>query len=466
MTSDLFSEFGPFDKKDWQKQAEKELKGKPDALPEWKTETGVQFEHYCTADDLDQEKVQELQNYQKKIPGWINMPVLDFTNARDTNARIISALNSGADAIFLNLADSPLSRCEFPKLLHSIRLSDTAIYFNTTEDCNQLFTEISKNAGYYLKGGVASDPIAHWMLTGKPYEAALKSVVSLYKNTKNMKEFRPVMVDGNCYHNAGADPVQELAFTVSAAVCYIDMLTDEGISALTAFNRLLFSVSVGPEYLTEIAKLRALRFLLGKVAIAYNLPDELASPFVHARTSSFYHSTILPHTNMIRVSSEAMSAVMGGCNALSVEPYVQNADPGDSFPRRIAGNVSSLLRYESYLRNVADPAAGSYLIESMSLKLADAAWILFLEIEKKGGLIACFESGFIQEKLDLAYKQKLADLRNDSVIIGVNKYQVKTDKEAAASSAETTEGKTVQGLRLLSDRNLANAWQSGNTAFN
>lgn len=466
MTSDLFPEFGPFDKKDWQKQAEKELKGKPDALPEWKTETGVQFEHYCTADDLDPERVQELQNYQKKIPGWLNMPVLDFTDARDTNSRIIAALTGGADAIFLNLADTPLSRCEFPKLLHSVRLSDTAIYFHTTEDGSRLFTEISKNAGYYLKGGVAFDPLAHWMTTGKPYEAALKSVVDLHNKSRNMKEFRPVMVDGSCYHNAGADPVQELAFVISHAVCYMDMLTDEGISPLPAFNRFLFSVSIGPDYLTQIAKLRALRFLLGKVATAFNLPGELASPFIQARTSSFYHSAILPHTNMIRVSSEALSAVIGGCNALTVEPYIKNADPGDSFPHRIAGNVSSLLRYESYLAQVADPAAGSYLMESMSLKIADAAWLLFLEMEKKGGLIPCFKSGFIQERLDLAYKQKLADLHSGQVIIGVNKYQLKTDVATTTSISETSEGKTFEGLRLLTERNLATAWQSGHTAFN
>ena len=281
-----------------------------------------------------------------------------------------------------------------------------------------------------------------------------------------MKEFRPVMIDGNRYHNAGADTVQELAFVVSATVCYMDMLTDEGISALPAFNRFLFSVPIGPDYLTQIAKLRALRSLLGKVAAAYSLPAELASPFIQARTSSFYHSAVLPHTNMIRASSEAMSAVIGGGNALTIDHYVKNTDPDDSFPGRIASNVSSLLRYEGYLGDIADPAAGSYLIENMSLKIADAAWVLFLEMEKKGGIIPCFESGFIQDKLDLTYKQKLAALHSGRVVIGVNKYQFKTDVEATASPTETTEEKTVQGLRLLTDRNLAAAWQSGNIALN
>jgi methylmalonyl-CoA mutase len=466
MTSDLFSEFGPLLKKDWQKQVEKELKGRAGSLPEWKTDIGISFEHYCTGDDLDHKRVEEVQRFQRITPGWFNIPELDFTDARDTNSRIVAALDGGADAILLNLANTPFSQCEFPKLLHSIRLSETAIYFHSSEDCYQIFTEISKNAGYYLKGGIAFDPIAHWMLTGKPYETAVKSASALYKFTKNMKEFRPVMVNGSCYHNAGADPVQELALIVSAAVCYMDMLTDEGISALPAFNRLLFSVSVGPEYLTEITKLRALRYLLRKVATAYQLPDEIASPFIHVRTSSFYHSPTLPHTNMIRSSSEAISAVIGGCNALSVAPYTQQTDSLDSSPGRIASNVSSVLRYESYLAHVADPAAGSYLMESISLKLADAAWLLFLEMEKKGGLIPCFKSGYIQDKLDSAYSQKLAGLHNDRVVVGVNEYLYKTDIETVVSYADASDDIPVQGLRLLKDRNLAAAWHSGNTASN
>ncbi|MCF2487301.1 methylmalonyl-CoA mutase family protein [Dyadobacter sp. CY347] len=383
-----FSNFSPSGKDAWEKQAEKELKGRLKTLSDWIIGADLHLDPYVTRSDIAPEKMAAMQACQKKIPGWQNLPVVNFTEPRQTNAAMKHALENGADGIMLDLGNASVAHCEFPKLLHGIRLSDTAVYFKTNENAADVFKEISKNAGYYLKGGIASDPVAHEMHTGKSSGNSIDAIVSVLNQSRNMREFRAYMVEGHLFHNNGVTPVQELALLLSATVNYLDLITDKGISPLTAFNRGLFAISIGTNFLSEIAKLRAFRFLLRKIANAYQLPAELCTPFIQAQTSTFHDAESASYTNMIRSASEAMSAVMGGCNALTVRPYDEQTNDRGDFSARIARNVSSVLAHESALAYVADPAAGSYMLEKMSLDMAAKAWELFLEMEESGGFQA------------------------------------------------------------------------------
>jgi methylmalonyl-CoA mutase len=449
MTSHLFSEFGPADKSTWEKQAMKELKDKFSKATTWKIAFGVDGGSYHTSEDLDPRKAAEMQQCQKKVPGWLNMPVIIFSNPTTTNVVCKNALQNGADAIVINLADTPFVKCEFPKLLHGIRLSDTPVFFQTTGDCDGLLSHITKNAGYYLKGGIAQDPIAHQMRSGVPFDPSMASIASVLNRTKNMREFRPLMVETHIFHNNGADPVQELALMLASTVTYLDHLTDAGISPLTAFNRILFSVSVGTQYLTEIAKLRAARYLLNKISRAYSLPDELCIPFIHAKTSSFYNTTTSPHTNIVRTCAEAMSAVLGGCNAITVSAFDQTEEHSGEFASRIARNVSSVLKYESMIGTVADPAAGSYMLENMSLSLAEAAWTKFLDIEEKGGLLSALENGYVHSMLQKAMEAKVGYTENKSVLHGLNPFA-----DAKNQDREVSDRSAQSASKLLHDQTL------------
>jgi methylmalonyl-CoA mutase len=451
MSGSLFSEFAPSSKTIWEKLAQKELKGKLGELPSWTIAAHVSIDPYLTSGELDAEKTADLQQAQKTLPGWLNMPEIVLTDPRKTNAIIKKALENGAQAILLDLGNTELDHCEFPKLLHGLRLSDTPVFFKTDKNAGQLFAEISKHAGYYLKGGLAFDPISHWMLTGRSFSESITSISELLHQTRNMREFRPYMVQTHLYHNNGADPVQELAFAIAAAATYMDLLTDLGITPLLAFNRILFSISVGPQYLTEIAKLRAFRYLLQKISRAYGLPDELCTPFLQARTSLFYHAGSAMHTNMIRSSCEAMSAVIGGCNALTVQAFDDHFGAPDDFSRRIAQNVSSVLCHESALSLVADPAAGSFLLETMSLKIADEAWKMFLKIEEMGGLIKCFENGFVQSALKKSFDQKVQGLNQNQVMVGVNRFTQAENKEIHHSKTNPASADGLLSEHFLSD---------------
>jgi methylmalonyl-CoA mutase len=422
MSAGLFSEFSPSDKTSWQKMALTELKGKVQILSQWQPAAGLIFDPYLTRHQLDEDKLIGMQNAQRKNAGWINMPATRFTEAKQTNLLLKDALQNGADAVLIDLTGIPVDRCELPKLLHGIRLSDHAVFLNSAEDSERLFTEISKHAGYYLKGGIAFDPLAAWMRTGNAFEPYFDRIARLITHTRNMREFRPSMVETHIYHNSGADPVQELAFTIASAATHMDLLTGRGLSPLLAFNRTFVSVSVGTQHLTEIAKLRALRLLLQSISRAYKLPDELCVPFIHASTSEFYQTAESAHTNIVRATSEAMSAVIGGCDALTVLSHDQQIKTPDAFSARVARNVSSVMAAESLLDRVADPAAGSYALEDMSVKLAEAAWAKFVEIEEQGGLVRCFENGIIQRQLRESLQEKADLLHSGQVMVGVNRF--------------------------------------------
>jgi methylmalonyl-CoA mutase len=457
MSGKLFSAFTATDKAAWQRQADKETKGAIHELNRIKISESDSIDPYVTFPELDHAAVKDLQNSQKKIPGWLNMPLIK-SKGENTNFKIHNALQAGAQAVLLEMKDSDSDNNQFYKLLDGIRLSDTPVYIKTSQNPVSVFNAISKGAGYYLKGGIANDPLAHWMRTGDSYDQSIANIAELLNITGDMREFRPLMVESHLFQRSGATVVQELAAITGTMVCYLDQLTDLGIPAQQVVNRLFFSVSVGTEYLTEIAKLRALRYLYTKVCRGYELPEALCSAYIHAETSSFYESAAVPHTNMIRATSEAMSAVTGGCDALTVHRYSESLPDTDNFPERIALNVSSLIANESYLSQVADPAAGSFFIENLSLKIADAAWSLFLQWEETGSIIQAFKEGLIQDDIEKSCQAKIAELQNGRVMIGVNKFNEEGLDGNYPQSSAVIDKKERNGLRLLTERNLAEEW--------
>ncbi|WP_409021312.1 methylmalonyl-CoA mutase [Dyadobacter sp. CY261] len=173
------------------------------------------------------------------------------------------------------------------------------------------------------------------------------------------------------------DPVMQLTCALLFLTDRLKELASEGISPLQAFEQIAFSVPIGPHYLTEIAKLRALRYLLQKISIAFEISDRLATPFIHAQTSLHYSENNTDYTNLVRSAAEAMSAVIGGCDALTVLPF--SDDAGNALAQRLATHVSYILEHESFFAKVADPAAGSYALEDMTCKLCASAWGDFLQ---------------------------------------------------------------------------------------
>jgi methylmalonyl-CoA mutase len=189
---------------------------------------------------------------------------------------------------------------------------------------------------------------------------------------------------------------------------YLTQLTGRGLSADIAASKIRFSFGIGSNYLSEIAKLRAARLLWSVITNGFQPADrESIKMDIHCVTSEWNKTVQDPYVNLLRTQTEAMSAILGGADSLTVEPFDITFRKPDEFSERIARNQQLILKEESYFDKVADPAAGSYYIEYLTYLIAENTWKLFLEIEEKGGFLSSQKSGLIQKKLsESAAKRK------------------------------------------------------------
>ncbi|MEI7583811.1 methylmalonyl-CoA mutase family protein [Runella sp.] len=478
MNLPLFSEFSSADKAAWKQQAVKDLKGKDfNANLQWISAEGLVVEPYYAAEDLNDDRLSEVQSVQQKPMGWLNQPVIIYENEKETNAKMKAVLQKGADALVLDLGSEEVGEIEFSKLFNGLKLSDFPVYFQTNGQETSVMTALLKFIPFQMKGGFADDGLARWMVLGRLPETHFEELAALVKKTQSSPQFRIVCVSSHPFHNAGANAVQELAFTLASAVTYMDKLTDLGLTAEEVSAKLYFSVSTGTNYFMEIAKLRALRYLWEKVSLQFRaggVPPEVleleqqtlnpklqtVNTFIHAQTSTFYSSAITPDSNMLRATTEAMSAVMGGCNALTVHAYDESLKTQDDFSERIARNISTLLKEEAHLDKAVDPAAGSYYLEHLTLQLIDAAWDLFLKVEEKGGLMAAFEENFIQNQVESNFEATLSALQtNKRVMIGVNKFRVEESMKHNFVNVLNVDKVEVEIFKLLKNKRISQTFE-------
>ncbi len=278
-----------------------------------------------------------------------------------------------------------------------------------------------------LKGTLGGDPIGHLARVGELNCSIERAVENLGKiaayNAKNAPEFAACAVNTLVYNKAGASAVEELAAAIATGVEYMRAFMAQGMSADDAAKQIVFVLSVGPQFFMEIAKLRAARLMWTQAAHALGATPEAAKMRVLSRTG-FYNKTVHdPYVNMLRTTTEAFSAVVGGADALSVGAFDEVVRPADEFSRRIARNQSLVLSEECELRQVVDPAGGSYFIETLTKELAEKSWALFQEIEKQGGIISALKAGFIQQQIakTAAARLKKFNQRREN-LVGTNLY--------------------------------------------
>ena len=257
-------------------------------------------------------------------------------------------------------------------------------------------------------------------LPGDAFEVAASNI----EIAKSAPEFYGITINSSQFLNAGANAVQELAFTLNMAAEYIDQLSELALSMEHIIPSIEFSMAIGTNYFFEIAKLRALRILFYQLTTAYGMTDfNPGTLSIHSHSSIWSKSIIDPHVNMLRNTTEAMSAIIGGCNSITIDAYDNKYVRPNSYSRRISRNISSIIKEESYLDKVADPSAGAYYIEKITDELVQHSWHLFKEIEAKGGFMKSFESGIIQQeikKVRVLKEQRIASRRD--IFVGANQY--------------------------------------------
>lgn len=278
-----------------------------------------------------------------------------------------------------------------------------------------------------LRGCIEMDPLGS--LAGKGslvvgLDQAMKEMAALTTYAAvNAPGLQTIGVQGTVYADGGASVVQELTFALATGVEYLKRLSEAGFTPASAARHLRMALSVGSNFFLEIAKFRAARLLWDQVLEGFGVPAEERALHLHARTATYNKTQLDPHANMLRVTSEAFAAVVGGCDSLHVSPFDEVTRMPDAFSRRIARNVQIILMEECDLTQVLDPAGGSYAVESLTHEVAQSAWGLFQEVEKLGGMAKALAEGFPQEQVAATAKQrqKLLAQRRE-VLVGTNQY--------------------------------------------
>ena len=464
----LFEEFPPSDPSDWEREIVKDLGGKDVSALDWKPYEGFAVKPFYTADDMD-----GLGYLTEALPGefpyvrgtaggknpWRIDERITAPSPSDANRLALGALENGADSLTFVCEVSggaiygiPLQTAsDMSKLLKKIPLEDVALNFRAGDGAAGILAlfliEAEKRGADFgkLSGSVESDPLERLALTGRlpgGENGSFKRLGILVSYVADRApSLKTILVNGGVFHDSGASAVEELAFTLASGVEYMSRLAAEGLSPDTIAAQMKFSFSVGSNYFMEIAKLRAARLLWAEIVDRYEPAREESKRMrAEARTSSWNKTVFDPYVNLLRGTVEAMAASIGGGEAISVLPLdAVYREPGE-FTLRMARNTQLILKHESYLDRVKDPASGSYYIEKLTDSIAAASLELFLEVEKQGGFVEAFKNGFVRERIEKtrAARDARIAVRAD-VFVGVNQYPNinEKDPELSAPVSET-----------------------------
>ena len=416
----LFAVFNPVTKQEWMEKVGIDLKGADfDKKLVWKNLSKIKIQPFYNAED----KQDYVANTGENSQSLINFRSIAVDSAESGNMLALNALEEGINGLLFTVD----KRISVADLLKGIDLNKITVSFILRTDVVAFasgFFELVKGqniATDNLKGFIDLEIISDYLTQGNIEENQFDTVTELVKLAGDYPNFKMLTISGSEYLDSGANQVQEVAYTLSSLVFLIEKLRDRGIPEQEVFDNLNFKLAIGSEYFVEIGKFRAFNSLLAEVAGKYGI-TEYAHTII-AKTSIWSKSVTDSHTNLLRATTEAMSAILGNVDAVLIDAYDKEFSDTSDFSSRIAGNISTILKEESYLGKVTNPVDGSYYIEEVSAKIAAKALELFKAIEENGGFYKSFESELIQQQIAEIRQEKIKLIGQRRLpMVGVNKY--------------------------------------------
>ncbi len=410
----LFDNFDPVSSKQWKQKIQFELDGADyNQTLIWNSPEDIQVKPFYHGDEF--KGVAAVHTKASEFRICQNIFVHDLTKS---NLRAIDSIDRGAESIRFTIKDENV---DVAKLLENIPLEKIAIYFNLTflsVDFVKKIDALAKktNAKIFCNldpiGQLAKD--GNWFATKEKNNFETLNLLSTAATNVSL-----ISINGGLYQNAGANMVQQIAYSLAHANEYFNRITNIN-------QTIVFEISVGTNYFFEIAKLRALRLLFNLIAKEYDHNFDchlLVSPTKRNKTIYDYN------VNMLRTTTECMSAILGGADAIANLPYDALYHKDNEFGDRIARNQLLILKHESYFDKVNNPADGSYYIETLTNQLAEKALALFKDIEANGGFLKQLNEGVIKKKIQESAdkEQNLFDAGKE-ILLGTNKYPNKKDR--------------------------------------
>jgi len=457
---------------DWARAAARSAPGGQVGALGWQTPDGITVKPlYTAADTQDLPYANTLPGFEPYLRGpqatmyavrpWTIRQYAGFSTAEESNAFYRKALAAGGQGVSVafDLATHRGYDSDHPRVTGDVGKAGVAI--DSVEDMKILFNGIALDkvsvsmtmngavlpvlAGYVvaaeeqgvsqdqLSGTIQNDILKEFMVRNTyiyPPAPSMRIIGDIIEYTaKHMPKFNSISISGYHMQEAGANQALELAFTLADGKEYVRTAIAKGLDVDDFAGRLSFFWAIGMNFYLEVAKMRAARLLWWRIMKGFNAkkPKSLMLR-THCQTSGWSLTEQDPYNNVVRTTIEAMAAVFGGTQSLHTNSFDEAIALPTEFSSRIARNTQLIIQEETHIPNVIDPWAGSYMMEKLTQDMADAAWVIIEEVEALGGMTKAVDSGWAKLKIEAAAAEKQARIDSgQDVIVGVNKYKLKTE---------------------------------------
>lgn len=432
----LFDMFPPVTTDEWMAKINVDLKGADfNKKLVWRTNEGFNVMPFYRKEDL--EGLATLGTMPGQFPyvrgtkdnnDWLIRQQILGDTAAEVNANAKHAIDKGVESLGICMCDRELS--DLARILEGIDLKKVEVNVcccqrKAVEVAKELVAIVEKaGATDSFKGSIGFNPFKRLLKRGlDPQNDIKETALALYKTVSPVAGLRCFAVDSFLLNNAGAYITQELGYALAWGAEWMTMLTEAGLTPCEVAERIKFNMGISSNYFMELAKFRAARMLWAEIVKAYGAEDDCCKMAVHAVTSKFNMTIYDAHVNLLRSMTETMSAALAGVDSIETLPFDLVYEKPDEFSERIARNQQHLLRDESHLNKVVDPAGGSYYIETLTSSIANQAWKIFNEVEDNGGFYALLKKGEIQAKVnESGVKRHLDVARRKEILLGTNQY--------------------------------------------
>lgn len=415
----LFSEFSETTAEAWKNQIIKDLKGIDFNTLIWKTDSDIDVKPFYTKADID-----SVNNININSADWSICEYIQVNDEKIANQKALNALQNGASGLVFKISHST----NFDVLCQGILFEHIYSLFQILPEFEPELNKFLISKNYTQCCFVECDTVLDGKLT----------IINTHK----------LSINTSIYNEAGANIVNQLAFSIAHINEYLVELSAQ--NKLNEIKTIHVTTAVGGDFFMEICKLRALRNLIKFILQQYNSEAEI---HIHAQTTLVNKTKIDIYTNLLRSTTETMSACIGGANSIVVFPFDYNINEENDFSSRMARNQQLILKEESYLNKVSDIAAGSYYIETITRTLCEKAWNTFKEVEDKGGLINALKLNYVQLIIKENAEKLIANFNEGKLIlVGVNKFQNKEEesKTSILSHIENiTQSLAIQPIKAL-----------------
>lgn len=452
----LFTQFPPVSYDEWKAKVDADLKGVPfEKKLVWRTNEGFSVQPMYRREDIAGLKTTDtLPGEYPYVRGtrdnneWLTRQDIIATDPAEANRIALDVLGKGVNSLGFTVKVPTVATVD--ALLKDIKVSDVEINFNVCPGKALEFTaalaEWIKDHGVEKEfhGSINYDPLKRAFRHGADIDAkaVAAEAMGIIDAVADVPGLRCLAVNSDVLSNAGCYIYQELGYALAWGAQWMSLLTENGVKPAVVADRIKFNMGVSSNYFMELAKFRAARMLWAQIANQYKpIEEKDCKMALHATTSRFNQTLYDAHVNLLRSQTEAMSAALAGVDSLTVTPFDAPYKQPDDFSERIARNQQLLLKEESHLDKVADPAGGSYYVETLTVSIAREAWKLFLEIEELGGFFAAVNAGEVQKAVNASAAKRHDDMaRRKEILLGTNQFpnfnEMAAEKIQDGSSAD------------------------------